>query len=315
MEAATADRKISIHFRQYAAPDGASAVEKAAEGGQKHRYLCGITTGLRPDLNGERVTENCIQSIVRQAESGDVLLYTDVHGIKATEDIGILTHFEVRPDGDWYTEYRLYDESDGIGPEKLETIDTIWKQVNGLPPYTKPRKKGFSIEGTLPPDLIKLREDQKVLDDIHLDGVLLVPQPAYKDSAAHAVFKALGLEMPHQFRAGVKELFEQRVEKDRAGRTYAAARYDLDQARDEKVEQVMRSDADDKPARIRTIFEEYGQLSSELVFKSAALFGQDDLVDGTDEASPYSAGQTRAERLRELRDRVEELLAAHGGEA
>jgi hypothetical protein len=312
MEAAVADRKISIHFRQYQAPDGAAAVEKDASDGLKHRYLTGIATGLRKDLNGERVTENCIRSIVRQAEAGDVLLYTDVHGIKASEDIGILAHFEVRPDGDWYVEFRLYDASDKIGPEKLETIDTIWRQVNGRPPYTKPRKKGFSIEGTLPPDLIKMREDQKVLDDIHLDGVLLVPQPAYEDSVAHAVYKALGLEMPHQFRAGVRELFEQRVEKDRVGRTYTAARYDLDQARDEKVEQVMGSDADDKEARIRTIYEEYGQLSGELVLKSAALFGQDD-SEGTDEASPYSAGSTRAERLRELRDLVNELLAAHGG--
>src|SRR4030065_1653982 len=117
--------------------------------------------------------------ILQQAKSGDVLLFPDIHGIKESQDIGILTYFEERPDGDWYVEFRLYDEADGVSAEKLGTIDTLWKQIMGLPPYTKPRRKGFSIEGVLPADKIILREKLKVLDGITLAGVLLAPATAY----------------------------------------------------------------------------------------------------------------------------------------
>lgn len=186
-------KKISIHSRQGALYNGASLVEKSVDG-VKHRYVCGIASGTRVDQHGERLTQRCIDSITRQCKDGDILLYADVHGVKASEDIGILTNFEVDERGDWVTEFRLYDASDKVDSKSLETADKLWKQLNGFPPYTKPRKKGFSIEGYVPDigGLVDQKEKFGIIDDIVLEGVVVVPEPAYQDSVIHSVYKALG---------------------------------------------------------------------------------------------------------------------------
>ena len=109
-------KKISIHTRQ----SEASLVEKSVDG-VKHRYVCGIASGTRIDQHGERLTQHCIDSIVKQCNEGDILLYADVHGVKASEDIGILTDFHLDERGDWIVEFRLYDESD-----KVDTMNFIF---------------------------------------------------------------------------------------------------------------------------------------------------------------------------------------------
>ena len=185
-------KKISIHTRQ----SDASLVEKSVDG-VKHRYVCGIASGTRIDQHGERLTQHCIDSIVRQCNEGDILLYADVHGVKASEDIGILTDFHLDEKGDWIVEFRLYDESDKVDTKSLETADKLWKQLNGFPPYRKPRRKGFSIEGYVPDEngMVEKKENFGIIDDIVLEGVVVVPEPAYQDSVIHAVYKALG-EIP-----------------------------------------------------------------------------------------------------------------------
>lgn len=301
--------RISLHFRQFVGSDGKAGVEKAV-GDAKHRYLCGIATGLKWDGNGERVTENGLADIVKQAESGDILLYSDIHGIKETQDIGILDNFRILPDGNWYVEFRLYDELDGIGPEKLATIDTLWKQVMGLPPYKKPRQKGFSIEGSLPKDKIILREEKKVIDGIHLEGVVVVPQPAYEDSIAAGVYKALGIQPPYVYQNEIKTMLAERAKAREADRTFSEARWDLEAARDELVEKTMKSEADDKSDRLRAIFSEYGECMASLILENAALFKDDDQTDGTDEPSAYSAEDSLVTYLANIRDYLTKLVAA-----
>lgn len=199
-------RKISIHTRQGSLYDGASLVEKSVDG-VKHRYVCGIASGTRVDQHGERLTQRCIDSIVRQCKDSDILLYADVHGVKASEDIGILTNFEVDERGDWVVEFRLYDETDKVDAKSLETADKLWKQLNGFPPYTKPRKKGFSIEGYVPDvgGLVDQKEKFGIIDDIVLEGVVVVPEPAYQDSVIHSVYKALGETPEWTVRKGIRE--------------------------------------------------------------------------------------------------------------
>lgn len=128
---------------------GATTIERA-HNDVKHRYIKGIASGTRVDQHGERLTQHCIDSIASQCNRGDILLYPDVHGIKASQDIGILSDFRVDPTGDWVVEFRLYDDTDNIDKASLEIADKLWKQLNGLSPYRKPRKKGFSIEGYIP---------------------------------------------------------------------------------------------------------------------------------------------------------------------
>lgn len=189
---------VKFNFQPYHIDSREHVVEKS-ERGMKRKYVRGVASGIREDGHGERMTSNCIKSFSNQANSGDILLYPDVHGIQFTKDIGILVSHEVQPNGDWFIENRLYDEGDDVGQGTLETIDKLWKQLNGLPPYKVPKQKGFSIEGYVPNEsILQVNKEGtgRVMDDVQLDGVVIVPRPAYQDSIAHAVYKALGEPAP-----------------------------------------------------------------------------------------------------------------------
>ena len=84
-----ARKAIQFHFLPYKLDEKKFAIEKADDDGKKRRYLCGIASGLKIDEHGERMTKKCIDSFMKQANSGEILLYPDAHGIKATEDVGL----------------------------------------------------------------------------------------------------------------------------------------------------------------------------------------------------------------------------------
>lgn len=305
-------RPIKVHLRPYEFEQRRHAVEKDA-GGRRRRYLAGVVSGTREDAHGEHVTENCIASLVRQSQQGDVLLYPDLHGIKASEDIGILDTFRVEPNGDWYVEFRLYDEADGVAPDKISKIDTLWKQVNGLPPYRKPRRKGFSIEGYVPEDKVVLRETQKAIDDMVLEGVVLVPEPAYQDSVAHAVYKALGVESPWAVRKDMRSKLRASLDEQDLRDCYERERWRLDCVRDDMVRQAMAGPEGERESRLRMLFDEYRDLMVELILNSSALFAEADVGPEPDEASPYSALSSRGEILRRLEAELQRWANIHEG--
>lgn len=177
--------KISVQLQS------SRQIEKSIQG-RKSKYLVGVASGIDEDAHGEHLTPNCIASLVKQAQEGDVLLFADVHGIKESEDIGIMTDFKVLPDKDWEVEFRLYDESDGVGRDCLDKIGKLWAQLNGLPPYTQPRQKGFSIEGFIPDNQVLQYKKQQhgQIDDMVLEGVVVVPRPAYQNSVVQAIQKS-----------------------------------------------------------------------------------------------------------------------------
>lgn len=276
-------KKISIHTRQ----SDASLVEKSVDG-VKHRYVCGIASGTRIDQHGERLTQHCIDSIVKQCNEGDILLYADVHGVKASEDIGILTDFHLDEKGDWIVEFRLYDESDNVDTKSLETADKLWKQLNGFPPYRKPRRKGFSIEGYVPDEngMVEKKENFGIIDDIVLEGVVVVPEPAYQDSVIHAVYKALG-ETPEWTKR--KTIREQLCDGDDPcdinPDTLQAV---LIPTLQETVAGLQNADPQDLEVEIRSVLGEYSDLMVEYIKNNQALFVQG---SSTDVASPYSASR------------------------
>jgi hypothetical protein len=159
----------------------------------KKRYLCGIATGLKKDAHGERMSGNCIRSIIRQSKAKDILLFPDEHGIRESEDIGILHNLKQLPNGDIYVEFRLYDDTDNVDARSIETANKLWAQSSGLPPYTRPREKGFSIEGYIPEerqDLEEKRENEGIIDDMKVEGFVVVPEPAYENSVIQTVEKS-----------------------------------------------------------------------------------------------------------------------------
>lgn len=257
--------KVSFHFRL---PDFMHSVEKA-EGGRKRKYLKGITSGIKQDGHTEKMTEKCIKSFHAQAQSGDILLYADRHDVSYTDDIGILVNHTVLPNSDWETEYRLYDEDDGVGANTIEKADKLWKQINGLPPYSKPRQKGFSIEGTVDDkDIIQhnTQGGERVMDNVLLDGVVVVPRPAYQDSIATAVYKALGEMSPWKISKEVEKVFKSGVIKSTDN--YHLGRYKLEDNLYEAIESVMKSDMVNKDRILDEIFEVHKSHMKSLITKS-----------------------------------------------
>lgn len=267
-------KSIKFHFHPYKYESKNHILEKSI-GDNKHRYLCGVSSGLKEDAHGERMTEKCIKSFMAQAESGDVLLYPDIHGIKESEDIGIMTKATVLDNGDWYTEYRLYDETDEVGNNKLEKIKNIWKQVNGDPPYTKPKQKGFSIEGIIPDEsIIKNNRDRNAIDDVLLDGVVLVPRPAYTDSVTTAVYKALNETTNERRKALQESIRGQLMDKEEQDKYYSK-KWELNDSLERVIELIMLKKNTNKREELSIIFEEFKDMMIDLILSSENVFVSD----------------------------------------
>jgi hypothetical protein len=299
-------KSIKFNFRPYEQDKGNYAIEKAdTEGGSKRKYLRGITSGTKIDGHGERMTNKAISSFMRQANSGDILLYPDVHGIKESEDIGILTKAEIKEDGDWFTEYRLYDEADDIGPNKLEKINDIWKQSTGAAPYKKPKQKGFSIEGDIPENgILEAVEDpitkeltNRVIDEVMLNGTILVPKPAYKDGIAHSVYKALGEMTPFKKKAvrkGISEKIQDAVKDKELENEYFKSKWEINDAFDQIIEDIMKGkDGEgEKRQQLEIAFEEYKNLMVDLIMRSQSLFVDEDTDEAKEDSNAFGSSNS-----------------------
>ncbi|TGL39641.1 hypothetical protein EHQ53_14055 [Leptospira langatensis] len=168
------------------------AIEKADSNGVKQRYLAGISSGMAMDAHGDRMSKGAIQDFLAQTEEKDIPLYVN-HGKDFTDSIGLLSKSEMLDNGDWYTEYKLYGPDDAVPSKNKEEAANVWNMANGLAPYRKSHKFGFSIEGFIPDNQIQNDGSGRVIQKVDLDpGVSLVTQPAYTTSVANAIAKALG---------------------------------------------------------------------------------------------------------------------------
>lgn len=311
-------RKISFKFHPKELEKGLHAVEKS-EGGRKRRYLLGISSGMSKDLHGERMTEACINSFQEQANAGDILLYEGQHGVNFVDDIGKLVHSEITPVGDWLTEYRLYDELDGFDPGSvtLEKADKLWKQVNGFAPYTRPKEKGFSIEGDIPDGgIISVDpEGRRVMNAVRLDGVVVVPRPAYKTSIASAVYKALG-EIPPEYsekiRKGLHDNLSRKMQEAEAKDNYYQKKYMMESQLEDEIYDIITNDRHGTSAeKLRMLFDEYSALMINLILQNEGLFKRDPAVaESNDEV--YQSNSGRKDMLMQLEAMMEELLNRRG---
>lgn len=274
-------RPISIHFHPFNFEDREHAIEKADDSGVKRRYLQGIATGSNMDEEGERLTSNCIESLDKQAKEKDILLMSDLHGKGATEDIGRLTDSEIKPNGDWFIETRLYDEHDDIGPSKLEKANDLWKQMKGLPPYTKPKQKGFSIEGYLT-DLegTDSTTNGRIINDMELDYVAVVPRPAYNDSVAHAIAKSLGSKSDWAIRKNLLGRLERKKKENEEESTYHNEKWDLEGAFEEVICEIMESASEDKHRELNVAGSEYITALINLLMRYEDTFTSRDSTEG-----------------------------------
>lgn len=269
--------RVTFDFRQKKFDTGFYAVEKA-DGGVKRRYLEGIASGIYVDGHGERMTPHCIESFQRQAKSGDILLYEGLHGVNFIDDIGMLVDSSVTPEGEWHCSFRLYDEADGIGPNKLERANDVWKQAVGLPPYSKPKLRGFSIEGDIPDGGIKSIDEsgRRVMDDVTLDGVVLVNRPAYQASIAYGVYKALGEVPPWSVRKSLKSSLEEKMDAASQKEEYWQKCYQLQSALESEIGRIMEGDKPDVKAQLEDLMKEYSSVYVDLIQKYPTLYNKPD---------------------------------------
>lgn len=306
---AVANRRIRIDFHPLALK-GPFAVEKQ-DGGSKRRWLEGVTSGPGLDGHGERMTEKCIDSFRRQAMSGDILLYANKHDVNYTDDIGRLAEFRVDDAGDWFTAYKLHELADGaVGPVKMETVNTVWAQANGHPPYTTPRGFGFSIEGDIPDGGILFMDEmgRRVIDDVKLGGVVLVRNPAYRTSVAHAVMKALGLPTAQEIRKALGGDLLQAAQAKQEERDYHDQRFQLEDALEDMVCAIVRSPEADKRDRLRDVFAQYGDLMVGLILEHPEAFQ----ASGEDSGDAAPSRVYEAERADARQELCAQLSEAYG---
>ena len=289
--------RFSFHFHPKGFEDKTHAVEKD-EGGQKRKYLEGIASGKSIDGHGERMTENAIKSFMRQANSGNILLYEGQHGVNFIDDIGILARADVTKGGDWFTEFRLYDDIDKMGGVTLEKSDKLWRQVNGLPPYKHPQQKGFSIEGEIPDGGIVSMDmsGKRVIDDVLLDGVVVVPRPAYQDSIASAVYKALGLPKPWVMQKNLGNTLREKLDEDDARDLYFKKKYQIDEALETEIRGIMSGSFPDYREPLNMLFDEYSDLMVRIILESKDLF----LEESADAISGHAIYRTSQSTSQDL---------------
>ena len=297
-------RKVEFHFGPYAMEQGLFAVEKD-ESGRKRRYLEGIASGLQVDGHGERMTEQCIKSFQRQAQSGDILLYEGQHGVNFIDDIGKLVGSYVDGTGNWHASFRLYDELDGFAPTSatIEKANKVWMQSCGLPPYSVAKQRGFSIEGEIPQGGLQMvdQSGKRIMDDVVLDGVVLVTRPAYNDSIATAVYKALGIPGPWKVKKNLERALTEKMESEDSRETYYHRRFQLNDALDSEIQRIMSGPDNERRAQLDTLFDEYKKLAVEEIAGHPEIFAPVDEAVG-DPATSHAIYKAQSQRLKVLKE-------------
>lgn len=274
--------KISIPFH---CADKSLAIIKDENGKQK-RYLKGVSSGINIDAHGERMTEKAIKSFGDQAQKGEILLYADKHGIAQSDDIGRLVDFEITKDNEWLTTYQLYDGSEGAQNYQVERANTVFNQIAGNPPYKKPMQKGFSIEGWIPKGgfITSPNPDgSKSIDEVMLDGVVVVNRPAYESSVANAIFKCLGEKPPWQkAEKDMGSKIREKVQIEELKEKFWRGRMTIISALEEEIEDIMINDEiQDKSQALEATMDDFKGLMIELVLSSSDVFQpkEDDEMD------------------------------------
>ena len=290
----TSERKITFDFRQRKLDSGLYGVEKAESDGVKHRYLEGIASGIFTDGHGERMTQHCIESFQSQAKAGDILLYAGKHGVDFADDIGRLVGSEITPHGEWAVSFRLYDESDGFGPNTIEKADKVWRQATGLPPYTKAKSRGFSIEGDIPEGGIKSVDGsgKRVMDDVTLQGVVYVEKPAYAASVAHAVYKALEVQPPWKVRKSLQSSLESKMQAAGAREEYWRKYYQLQDALDSEIKRIVSTSVEAE-SELNDLFVEYSKVAVSLILEYPQMYMNETEEVSTEKSVLKTQSRTR----------------------
>jgi hypothetical protein len=154
---------------------------------------------------------------------------------------------------------------------------------------------------------------KRVIDDVLLDGVVLVPRPAYQASVAQAVYKALGEMEPEKkerVRKGLQESLEAQVKDKETENAFYKRRWEIGDALDENIRKIMSKDTPDKMERLDMLFEEYKNLMVKLILSSEAIFSGGEETDEDSEPYGNTAKPSKLEVLKALQCEFKKLKKA-----
>lgn len=283
-QANIAQKSIKFNFQMLNPMKKEHIIEKADRTGQKRRYVRGISSGILKDGDGERMTMNAIENMHSQGKSEDVLLYQGKHGVNFADDIGILTDSSIINKQDWFTEYRLYDEADGLDQVTTGKADKVFRQLAGVHPYTKMKQYGFSIEGLIPESSILAGRKQldgsmknRVIDHVDLQGVLLVSKPSYAN-VADAVYKALKELNPvssEKLHKNFQNSFMDQVQNQEMKDSFYRQLFSMNDTLMTQIEKIMAVTDGRAEERLSILFDEYGPAMISLILQHEGAFQRD----------------------------------------
>ena len=121
----------------------------------------------------------------------------------------------------------------------------------------------------------------KGIDDVVLDGIGVVPRPAYTSSMALAVSKALGTKIESRVRKDFKNRIKDKINLNELNDKYFVRRTEFQDVLEEEIEEVMRADSiQDKQKSLIELLDEFKEHMIDLIRNSAGRFLPADGVDG-----------------------------------
>jgi ABC-type antimicrobial peptide transport system permease subunit len=164
--------------------------------------------------------------------------------------------------------------------------------MNGIAPYKKPMQNGFSIEGSIPEDQIVSAEiaengmmTKRVVNEVLLEGVCLVPRQAYPSSIASAVYKSLGELQPSKkdrLRKSFDDVFSSINNRQNIGEEYWDSKWRLNEALDETIQRIMTINRNTKREELEIAFDSYKNYMIDLIMKSEIIFDKSTVLDVED---------------------------------
>ncbi|MDI7218871.1 hypothetical protein QMN07_15325 [Leptospira santarosai] len=311
---ASASTRKALHPRRDPITN-CTTIKKDASG-RERRYIIGTSSGPKKDAHTDSMSEKCIKGFQQQSQEKAILLVHPHTENLIENQIGILDKSAIDQDGEWKTQFRLFDKYDlEDNPEfskaVVEKANQFWMMVRGDGAYGKPtRISQFSIQGLIKNDDVTKTEKGPVINWIELDAVAAVTKGAYPQNDFLTVEKALT-----QFIQ--KGELQDAIVQDQKTRDLYDENLSIDYIFRDSFRNIIESkdSTDQKKERISNLFDEYKQLIMNLFEKYDYEFPDQDEDENQKSAEETSAtGEQMANDSTEETDQ-EEKDAPAGGEA
>lgn len=172
----------------------AKAYEKS-DGSVLRRYISGLASGTKVDLDGERMAESAIKAFQKAIQSGmtlndgqwSLIPLRSGHRTEWDDILGWLTKADVDTDHNLWIEAELDLEN--------PVAAALYKKLTRSPEVGKPVKLGLSVGGTVLKAGYEWDDEHsdfmKTYYDVELREVSVVSQPAYPTSYLQALNKSV----------------------------------------------------------------------------------------------------------------------------